>query len=176
MISIRKKVLSFFLILASTLSYYAQEPKFDQLGEFLTILSNNDKMMGSLNVTKNNEDIFSRSSGYLDISKKMSNNSDTRFRIGSVTKTFTAVMIFQLIDENKLKLNTPLARFFPKIPNAANIKISNLLNHSSGLFNITSDADFSNWMIQPSSQKLMVSRISSYKVVEPNIAIPIIYF
>lgn len=162
MITISKKVLSFFLTLVCTFGCFAQEPNFDQLEEFLTILSNNDKMMGSLNVTKDNEDIFSKSIGYLDISKKMSNNSETRFRIGSITKTFTAVMIFQLIDENKLKLNTPLASFFPKIPNAEKIEISNLLNHSSGLFNITTDADASKWITAPSSQEVMVSRITSH--------------
>ena len=163
MISNSKKVVAFSLMLVCAFSCFAQKPKFDQLDEFLKILSNNDKLMGSLAITKHNEEIFSKAVGYLDVSAKVKNNSNTRFRIGSITKTFTAVMIFQLVDENKLKLDTPLAQFFPKIPNAAKINISNLLNHSSGIFNITNDADFSNWITTPSTPELMLSRISSHQ-------------
>ena len=151
-------------MLVCAFSCFAQKPKFDQLDEFLEILSNNDKLMGLLAITKHNEEIFSKAVGYLDVSMEIKNNSNTRFRIGSITKTFTAVMIFQLVDENKLKLDTPLAQFFPKIPNAAKINISHLLNHSSGLFNITNDANFSNWMTTPSTPELMLSRISSHQV------------
>jgi len=157
-----KKVVAFFLLLICSISSFAQKPNFDKLDEFLNILSDNDKLMGSMEITKNNDEIYFSSVGYLDASQEIINDSNTKFRIGSITKTFTATMIFQLIDENKLKLDTPLAQYFPDVPNAAEIKVSNLLNHSSGLFNVTQDQDFLNWMKNPSSQKEMVSRISSH--------------
>ncbi len=163
-----KKVFPFILILIGGISCFAQRPNFDKVDEFLNILSENDKLMGSMEITKNNEEIYFKSVGYLDASKEIKNGSNTKFRIGSITKTFTATMIFQLIDENKLKLDSPLAQYFPDVPNAEEIKVSNLLNHSSGLFNITEDQDFLNWMKNPSSQEEMVSRISSHtSVFEP---------
>ena len=164
MISLSKRLLTAFFSLVCTLTCFSQETNFEQLNEFLTILSKNEKFMGTLAITKEGDEIFSRTVGYLDLDKKLKSDANTKFRIGSITKTFTAVMIFQLLDENKLQMDTPLSRFYPKIPNAEKIKISNLLNHSSGLFNITSDADFSNWMGTPSSSELMVSRISSHSV------------
>jgi len=74
-------------------------------------------------------------------------------------------MIFQLIDENRLTLNTPLSLYFDDIPNASNITIANLLNHSSGLFNITNASDFGDWMLKPSSRGDMLKRIKAYDIV-----------
>lgn len=58
--------------------------------------------------------------------------SDT-FRIGSVTKTFTATVVLQLVQEGKLALDDPLSRFEPWVPNADSITVEELLHHTSGL-------------------------------------------
>jgi CubicO group peptidase (beta-lactamase class C family) len=60
----------------------------------------------------------------------------SRFRIGSITKMFTASMILQLVEEGKLELSDSLARFFPQIPNAGKITIAQILNHRSGIPNV----------------------------------------
>jgi len=70
---------------------------------------------------------------------------------------FTATMIFQLMEENKISLNTTLDNYFPTIPNAAKITIGNLLNHRSGIHNFTSDPDYITWMMQPKSQDEMIA-------------------
>jgi D-alanyl-D-alanine carboxypeptidase len=58
-----------------------------------------------------------------------------KFRIGSVTKTFTATVILQLVQEGWLKLNDTLDSFLPGlVPNGARITIRQLLNHTSGIF------------------------------------------
>lgn len=54
-------------------------------------------------------------------------------RIGSVTKTFTATLVLQLVQEGRLTLDTPLSTFEPWVPNAEAITIEQLLNHTSGL-------------------------------------------
>jgi D-alanyl-D-alanine carboxypeptidase len=56
-----------------------------------------------------------------------------KFRIASITKTFTATMVLQLVDEGKVSLDDKLARFVPQAPNAQNITIRQLLNHTSGV-------------------------------------------
>jgi D-alanyl-D-alanine carboxypeptidase len=53
--------------------------------------------------------------------------------IGSVTKTFTAVLILKLVEEGHLSLDDPLAKWFPNYPNAETITVRHLLNHSSGI-------------------------------------------
>ena len=56
-------------------------------------------------------------------------------RIGSITKTLTATVILQLVDQGKLRLDDPVGRYRPEVPNGNHITIRELLNMSSGLFN-----------------------------------------
>jgi D-alanyl-D-alanine carboxypeptidase len=56
-----------------------------------------------------------------------------KLRIASITKTFTATMVLQLVDEGKVKLDDKLAKYVPEAPNAQNITIEQLLNHTSGI-------------------------------------------
>jgi CubicO group peptidase (beta-lactamase class C family) len=74
---------------------------------------------------------------------------------------FTAVMIFQLIDEKKLDLNEKLATFFPGLPNAGNITIEEMLYHRSGLHDYTHDTNFSEWMDKPKTHEEMLKIIAS---------------
>lgn len=62
-------------------------------------------------------------------------------RIGSITKTFTGTVILQLVDEGKIGLDDPVAKYQPDVPNGENITIRELLNMTSGLFNYTEDKD-----------------------------------
>ncbi|HEY4143851.1 serine hydrolase domain-containing protein [Pinirhizobacter sp.] len=63
-----------------------------------------------------------------------------RFRIGSITKTFTAASVLKLDAEHKLALNDPLSKFLPGFPNGSHITLSQLLSHTSGVSdNWTSD-------------------------------------
>ena len=69
---------------------------------------------------------------------------DQRFRIGSVTKTFTATIVFQLVQEGKLRLDSTLDEHLPGIvPQGGEITIRHLLSHRSGLANIT---DYPEWL------------------------------
>ncbi|MFD2917928.1 serine hydrolase domain-containing protein [Psychroserpens luteus] len=162
MISLIKKLLLIILVISS--QSFAQQTDFTQLDEFLNSLEKNEKLMGTMIISKDGKDVFSKAIGFSDVAIQLKNTNDTRFRIGSITKTFTAVMIFQLIEEGKITLETPLSKFYPTIPQADNIKIANLLNHSSGLFNITNDPNFGEWMLKYSSKKMMLPRIFKYEL------------
>jgi len=74
-------------------------------------------------------------SGTVDPQRRTPLRRDHLMRIGSVTKTFTAVVILQLIEEHRLSLDDKLARWFPEFPNADRITVRNLLTHRSGIFN-----------------------------------------
>lgn len=164
-----KRLLLLFL-LAETLCFSQQE-KFKQLDSYLDQLSSKNKMMGTVVVYKNGQVIYDKSIGYANIidGKKKPITKETKFRIASITKSYTATMLFQLIDEGKLKLTDKLSKYFPQIPNAKNITIENLLDHSSGIFNITSDKDFPNWYLKESSQVEMLTRMQRHPAVfQPN--------
>ncbi len=117
--------------------------------------------MGSVSASQNGKEIYQKSVGYQFLSekKKIKNSIASKYRIGSVTKTFTAVMIFQLIDEGKITLEQSITEYFPSIINGSEIKISNLLNHSSGLFNVPRDETFDETI--PTTQEEMMARFKN---------------
>ena len=63
-------------------------------------------------------------------------------RIGSITKTFTATVILQLVDEGKLGLDDPVSKYQPEVPNGVHITIRQLLNMTSGLFEYSQDLGY----------------------------------
>ena len=135
------------------------KPKLDSL---MDILAEKNKAMGSLTISKNGVVVYSRAIGYSYISgnEKLPATNQTKYRIGSISKMFTATMIFQLIEDGKLNLTTTIDKYFPQLPNANTITISNLLNHRSGLHNFTDDPDYLTWMTQPKTQEDMLAIIS----------------
>jgi D-alanyl-D-alanine carboxypeptidase len=82
-------------------------------------------------------------SGYGDAEKKTPICASDRCRIGSVTKTFVATVALQLVGEGRLALGDTVERWLPGlVPNGNNITVRELLNHTSGLFDVTNDQGF----------------------------------
>jgi CubicO group peptidase (beta-lactamase class C family) len=84
--------------------------------------------------------VWTKSYGYADIATKKPANTDTVYRIGSITKQFTALMLLQLVHEGKVHFSDPVEKYFPEIHqvkneyrNAAPITFLQLANHTSGL-------------------------------------------
>jgi carboxyl-terminal processing protease len=65
-----------------------------------------------------------------------------RVRIGSITKSFTATLVLQLVDDGLLSLDDPLSRWVPEVPDAEGITVRHLLNMTSGFFNFTDLPEF----------------------------------
>src|SRR5687768_7835106 len=115
--------------------------------------------MGGLTVARDGQVIYSRSFGYsvINDTQKKPATASTKYRIASITKTYTAVMIFQLVAEGKLKLSDTLDRFFPQIPNAKKIAIAHILAHRSGIADLVPDGS---WAMQPRTPDEVVARIA----------------
>ena len=154
-----------FAAILFTLPIAAQS--FDQhqakLDTYLTTLSDNNKIMTAVYVTDSGVPRYEHYAGLASVEGNVPISAQTRFRIGSVTKTFTAVLIMQLIENNKLSLDTKLNQFYPAIPNAAQINIKHLLSHRSGIFNYTNDPDYMSFMTTPQTEEQLISRIRGYQ-------------
>src|SRR4030095_15213444 len=109
-----------------------------KLDQFFDRLAEKNKAMGSLVIVKDGKVLYTRAIGYSQISgsEKKPLTAASRFRIGSITKMFTAAMILQLVEEKKLKLTDTLDKFLPQVPNAKKITILQILSHRSGIPNI----------------------------------------
>lgn len=168
----KTKILStFFLFFGLFAAVYPQTLDKAKLDKFFDTLAEKNKAMGSLAISKNGSVVYSRAVGSSRIVEKDKKpaTAATKYRIGSITKMFTATLIFQLIDEGKLKTTDTLDKFFPQIPNAKKITVAHLLNHRSGLHNFTDDADYPTYLTKPKTPAELVALISKSKPdFEPN--------
>ncbi len=168
----KNKILSAaFIILTLFGASYAQTFDKAKLDNLFDVLAAKNKAMGSLTVSKDGNVIYSRAVGFSQISEKEKKPStvSTKYRIGSITKMFTATMIFQLVDAGKLKLTDTLDKYYPNVPNAKKITVAQLLGHRSGLHNFTNDAEYQTYMTAAKTQSEMLAVISkSATDFEPN--------
>lgn len=149
-----------FLILLGLPSLRAQSLHTASLDTFFNRLVRSNKAMGSVLISKNGETLYQRGFGQADLGKQP-NTPKTIFRIGSITKTFTATLIFQLIEEGKLSLSDHLSKWYPQVRNADKISIDDLLTHHSGLHNFTQDDDYVQWQNQPRTKAEIIARIAA---------------
>jgi CubicO group peptidase (beta-lactamase class C family) len=146
----------------------AQEFNKKKLDAYLNVLEENNKIMGSIAISHNGSVIYSKAFGYDDIETKEKSTTETKYRVGSISKTFTSCLILMAVEENKLKLENTIESYFPNVPNAEKITIKNLLNHSSGIFNFTNSKDIGEWSSTQRTKKELIERIEKPEsVFEP---------
>ncbi|MFE3034942.1 serine hydrolase domain-containing protein [Streptomyces canus] len=83
--------------------------------------------------------VYQAAAGVADRANGRAMSDADRFRIGSVTKTFTAVVLLQLVDEKKLSLDAPVNRYLPGLLPDDRITVRHVLGHRSGLYDYTND-------------------------------------
>jgi D-alanyl-D-alanine carboxypeptidase len=157
-----KSMKKIILILVSVFSIqvaFSQNIDSDKLDRLFDVLVENDKAMGSVAVSKNGQIIYQRAFGFADLDAKKTASLETRYRVGSISKTFTSVLIFKAIDEKKLSLDQKIVEFFPEIENASNITLSQLLNHRSGIFSFTNRPDYLSWNTEPKTREELYQMI-----------------
>jgi CubicO group peptidase (beta-lactamase class C family) len=87
---------------------------------------------GTALVMQKGDRVYHKAFGLADREWNVPNTPETKYRIGSVTKQFTAACILKLEEEGKLKITDKLSLYFPDYPKGDSITIHMLLNHSSG--------------------------------------------
>ena len=126
------KIQFLFLLVLCSSFVFSQTIDKAKIDNFITHIEDNNQGIGSLSIFKNGSEVYNRSFGQKQI-PNLTFDSHTEYQIGSVTKLFTATLLFQRIERGKLSLDDKLSQFYPEIPNAENISIKHLLEHSSGL-------------------------------------------
>ena len=145
----------FLTLLAFGYTMFAGAQQFDRqkMDSLFQSIEQYNKGMGSISIHKSGDEIYQNSIGYSDVAGNRKADKDTRYRIGSISKTFTAAMIMQLVEEGKLDLETKLAKFYRELPNAEKISVEDLLRHQSGLFNFTSKKEYLDYMEAPRTKE-----------------------
>jgi len=150
---------SFVLLSAFCVAQKLNTKKLDSLFQ---ILEQNDKFMGSLAVSQNGNSIYENTIGFRNLEDSIKSNRNTKYRIGSISKMFTATLILKAVEENKLNLDQSLKDFYPEVVNSGMITIKSLLNHSSGIHDFTRNEDYLKWNQIKQPKDKMIQRIASY--------------
>jgi CubicO group peptidase (beta-lactamase class C family) len=93
-------------------------------------------------VAQNGKILFEKAYGMADREHSVAVDTKNRFRIGSVTKQFTAAAILKLQEDGKLSVNDQLSKYFPDFPRGSNVTVLQLLTHTSGIHNYTDHFNF----------------------------------
>lgn len=148
-----------WLMTMTTTSCSAQDLDKGKLDAYFDSLDARQKFMGSVAIVKDGKIIYERATGYADVANGVRSNTGTKFRIGSITKTFTATLVLKAVEEKKLTLEHPISKWFPEIKHADKIAVKQLLNHSSGIHSFTDDSDYLTYHTQPQSGAALLERI-----------------
>lgn len=148
------KSLIVFVLAASC---FAQDVgRMDQIAQSY---ATNRKFMGTVLVARDGQVLFSKGYGYANLEWKIPNTPDTKFRLGSVTKQFTAASILLLEERGKLSVTDPVKKYMPDAPAAWDkITIRHLLTHTSGIPNFTGFADYQKLEPFPATPAELVAR------------------
>jgi D-alanyl-D-alanine carboxypeptidase len=126
------------IVTSLTLAPVATAQSNSSLGEDISAYAAAHDFSGTILVRRGGQDEFEQSYGLANRALAVPAKNDTLYRIASVTKLFTSVIVMQLVDEGRIDLDKPVSHYLPTYGRngAGDIPIRNLLNHTSGLANI----------------------------------------
>jgi CubicO group peptidase (beta-lactamase class C family) len=100
-------------------------------------------------VAQDGKILYKKAFGFADLEKKVKESTETKFRIGSITKQFTAAAILKLQEENKLSVTDKLSKYFPDFPRGEEVTLDHLLTHTSGIHSYTDKNEFLQKVVTP---------------------------
>lgn len=158
-------LVSIALILSCSTRVYCQdidkkaiETKVDQLVDDYQKL---DIFSGVVLIAQDGKPFYHKAFGLADREKGIANKLNTKFDIGSMNKTFTRVVILQLVEEGKLKLKDKLSKILPEFSDKifSKITVSHLLNHTAGFGDYYMSPGFFDAPIEEKNIESLVKRI-----------------
>jgi CubicO group peptidase (beta-lactamase class C family) len=143
----RRRVVATVLLSVATASWAATAvagDKAEGIDALMAAYHSLKRFNGSLLVAEHGEVIFKKGYGFADMEWGVPNAPDTKFRLGSITKQFTSMLVMQLVAEGRLSLDTTLAEALPgyRQDTGGKVTIRELLNHTSGVPSYTEDSEF----------------------------------
>ena len=121
-----------------------------RLNEIASSYTAKNAFMGSVLVAQGDQVLLDRGYGSANLEWHIPNAPDVEYRLGSLTKQFTATLILLLRQDGKLKIEDPVSKYLPDAPASwQRITLAELLGHTSGIANFTSLKDFRTWSMAP---------------------------
>ncbi|MBF9141230.1 serine hydrolase [Hymenobacter properus] len=135
-----------------------------QLDDYVHQFEKSGRFMGTVLVADHGQVVLQKGYGLANREKGLANTPNTKFRIGSLSKQFTAALVLQLVEKGKLKLDGHVADYLPDYPQPAGgqITLHQLLSHTAGLPNYTAQPTFATTVMRtPHTPTQLVSLFST---------------
>jgi CubicO group peptidase (beta-lactamase class C family) len=129
------RLLSLLVIALLSASVALAQDKAQKIDELLKTYHDYGQFNGSVLVADGGKVVYKKGFGMANFEWEIPNQPDTKFRIGSVTKQFTAALILQLVEEGKIKLDGKVTDYLPdyRKDTGEKVTVHHLLNHTSGI-------------------------------------------
>ena len=123
------------LILFVSQNYTLAQTKSQKIDELMSLYHQYGQFNGSVLVAESGKVIFKKGYGFANMEWNISNDPETKFRLGSITKQFTSMLIMQLVENGKIKLDDKLSDHLPYYSKdiGEKVTIHHLLTHTSGI-------------------------------------------
>ncbi len=142
------------------LSAAAQTP-FAAIDAYVDSLYSSGKFMGGVAFAKADR-VYAKTVGFEDMARGLAADTASLYRIGSISKTFTAVIVMQAVEQGLLSLDDKLSGFFPQIPGSDKITVDMLLRHRSGLNDFPNSGKAPRgWASTPKTRQLIINQITA---------------
>ena len=120
-------------------------------------LIDKDGAGASVLVAQHGQILFEKGYGLADLEKHVPTTPQTKFRIGSITKQFTASAILKLQEEGKLNVNDKLSKYIPDFPRGDEVTLRHLLTHTSGIHSYTDKPGFIEGVTKPIQETELIN-------------------
>jgi CubicO group peptidase (beta-lactamase class C family) len=140
----RRTIFTIFLILTVGLCVSFGQTKAEKIDGLMKLYNEFGQFNGTVLVAEHGNIIYKKGFGFADMEWDIPNQPDTKFRLGSITKQFTSMLILQLVQQGKLKLEGKITDYLPDFPKKTGDKITiqHLLTHTSGIPGYTEFPNF----------------------------------
>ncbi len=122
----------------------AAEDKAGKIDGLMKLYSDYGQFNGTVLVAENGKVVYKKAFGLAEMEWNIPNKPDTKFRLGSITKQFTSMLVLQLVEEGKLSLEGKLSEYLPyyREDTGKRVTIHHLLTHTSGIPSYTNLPNF----------------------------------
>ena len=128
---INMRVIALLFLFPALLS--AQNKHYEKIEKYLDKQVEINKFGGTVLIAKNDSVILKKAYGKANMEFDVNNTVDTKFVLASISKYFTALAVMQLVERDKLSLDSKLSDFYPKYPKGDQVTVHMLLTHTAGL-------------------------------------------
>lgn len=135
----------------------AQDPA--RMDRIIQAAVDRDEFSGSVLVARDGAVLLDKGYGFANREWSIPNDGDTRFRLASLTKQFTAAAILVLAERGQVDIEAPIKTYLPDAPAAWDgVTLRHLLNHTSGIPDFVGDAEYETLKVQPATTAQLIAR------------------